>query len=39
MRGLFRETHFPSLIMASCSTQVTAVHKDMAYSDMFREIL
>ena len=38
-RGLFRETHFPSLIMASCSTQVTTVRKDMAYSDMFREIL
>jgi hypothetical protein len=33
--GLFHGTHFPSL----GSTQVTTVHKDMTYSDMFCEIL
>ena len=33
--GLYHETHFPSL----GSTQVTTVHKDMTYWDMFCEIL
>jgi len=33
--GLFHGTHFPSLSMASCSTQVTTVHKVITYSDCF----